>query len=163
MDDNATPPQPPPPPPGYVAGASPPPQPPPPLAPAPPFIAPAARPAPRRGSGWMTFAIILLILLFISALFNFGHLVSGMGRHGRVKYSRSAGPKLDEVTAEDNGGADKIALIEVNGIISSHAMDSSGYGLAELIKAQLKRAEEDDHVKAVILKVDSPGGEVLAS
>jgi protease IV len=35
--------------------------------------------------------------------------------------------------------------------------------MVDLIKAQLKRAEEDDHVKAVILKVDSPGGEVLAS
>jgi len=33
----------------------------------------------------------------------------------------------------------------------------------DVIKAQLKRAEEDDKVKAVILKVDSPGGEVLAS
>jgi len=32
-----------------------------------------------------------------------------------------------------------------------------------VIKAQLKRAEEDERVKAVILKVDSPGGEVLAS
>src|SRR5262249_4295077 len=29
--------------------------------------------------------------------------------------------------------------------------------------AQLKRAEEDDRVKAVILKVDSPGGEVMAA
>jgi protease-4 len=33
----------------------------------------------------------------------------------------------------------------------------------EVIKEQLKRAEEDDRVKAVVLKVDSPGGEVLAS
>jgi protease-4 len=35
--------------------------------------------------------------------------------------------------------------------------------MVDVIKAQLKRAEEDDKVKAVILKVDSPGGEVLAS
>ena len=35
--------------------------------------------------------------------------------------------------------------------------------MVDVIKAQLKRAEEDDRVKAVILKVDSPGGEVLAS
>jgi protease-4 len=31
------------------------------------------------------------------------------------------------------------------------------------IEGQLERAAEDDHVKAVILKIDSPGGEVLAS
>ena len=111
----------------------------------------------------MTFAIILLVLLFISVLFNFGNLIFGLGRHGRVKYSRSVGPKLEEVTAEDNSASDKLALVEVNGIISSRAMDAGGYGLAELIKAQLRRAEEDDHVRAVILKIDSPGGEVLAS
>ena len=42
-------------------------------------------------------------------------------------------------------------------------MDQGGYNMVDVIKAQLKRAEEDDKVKAVILKVDSPGGEVLAS
>src|SRR5690606_37432008 len=33
----------------------------------------------------------------------------------------------------------------------------------EVIRAQLRRASWDDDVKAVLLKVDSPGGEVLAS
>jgi len=42
-------------------------------------------------------------------------------------------------------------------------IDQTGYNLVDLIKAQLKRAEDDGHVRAVILKVDSPGGEVLAS
>ena len=110
----------------------------------------------------MPLAIILLVLLAISVLFNFSALISNLGGHGRVKYSRSVGPKLEEVTAEDNGANDKIALVEVNGIITSH-LEQGGYGLVELIKAQLKRAEDDDRVKAVILKVDSPGGEVLAS
>jgi len=35
--------------------------------------------------------------------------------------------------------------------------------MVDIINAQLKRAEEDRKVNAVILKVDSPGGEVLAS
>jgi protease-4 len=42
-------------------------------------------------------------------------------------------------------------------------MDQGGYSMVDIIKAQLKRAEDDHKVKAVILKVDSPGGEVLAS
>ena len=33
----------------------------------------------------------------------------------------------------------------------------------DVIKAQLDRAADDHSVKAVILKVDSPGGEVMAS
>ena len=57
----------------------------------------------------------------------------------------------------------KIAVIEVDGIITGRAIDQGGYSIVDVIKAQLKRAEEDDKVKAVILKVDSPGGEVLAS
>jgi len=53
--------------------------------------------------------------------------------------------------------------VEVNGIITGRAIDQGGYSMVEVIKAQLKRAGEDDKVRAVILKVNSPGGEVLAS
>ena len=42
-------------------------------------------------------------------------------------------------------------------------MTPDGMTLPDLIKHQLERAAEDKHVKAVLLKVDSPGGEVLAS
>jgi protease IV len=35
--------------------------------------------------------------------------------------------------------------------------------MVDILKAQLDRADDDKKVKAVILKVDSPGGEVLAS
>jgi len=41
--------------------------------------------------------------------------------------------------------------------------DQSGNGMVEVIKAQFDRAADDDRVKAVILRVDSPGGEVMAS
>jgi protease-4 len=111
----------------------------------------------------MVLAIILMVLLGISALFNAGTFFETM-LHGRPPRSaRIAGPRLDEVIYQDNDAANKIALIDVDGIITGRAIDSSGFGLVDLVKAQLKRAEEDDRVKAVILKVDSPGGEVLAS
>jgi protease-4 len=42
-------------------------------------------------------------------------------------------------------------------------VDQAGYNMVDVIKAQLNRAKDDRRVKAVILKVDSPGGEVLAS
>ena len=64
---------------------------------------------------------------------------------------------------EDNNARDKIAVISVGGVISSESADPAGNTLVDVIKAQLDRAQEDSHVKAVILKVDSPGGEVLAS
>lgn len=110
----------------------------------------------------MIFAIVLLVLLGISMLANLGHLLNGLVPM-RVARSNSVGPRLEEVTTEDNGASSKIAIVQVDGIITSQAMDQGGNSLVDVIKAQLKRAEEDDKVKAVILKVDSPGGEVLAS
>src|SRR6266850_5009062 len=120
MDENTTPPPPVATPPPYTAVTAPPP---PPANPPPPLIAPTSAPAPRRGRGWMMFAIILLVLLAISALFNLGHFVSGIGSGSKVKYSRSVGPRLEEVTVEDNNGVDKLAIIDVDGIITSRSMD----------------------------------------
>jgi protease-4 len=110
----------------------------------------------------MIFALVLLVLLGVSLLANVGHLLKSLMPMS-VARANTVGPRLEEVISEDNGASSKIAVVEVNGIITSRALDQSGYGMVEVIKAQLKRAEEDDKVKAVILKVDSPGGEVLAS
>src|SRR5208282_6658181 len=70
---------------------------------------------------------------------------------------------LEEFILERTNSDNKIAVIEVEGIISSGAADRSDMSLVEYITEQLKKAERDGDVKAVILKVDSPGGEVLAS
>ena len=58
----------------------------------------------------ITMAIILLVLLAVSLLFNFGSLLSGIGAHGRVRYSRSVGPKLEEVVAEDHLARDPVQI-----------------------------------------------------
>src|SRR2546426_5724766 len=156
MDDKPAPPP--------VYPTPPPMAPPPPLQPLPPVIvAPASTPPPRRGRGWMVFAIILMVLLTFSLFGNFSSFMSGLIFSKGGKHTRTVGPRLEEVITEDNDASDKIAVIDVQGIITSHAFDSGGYGMVELIKAQLKHAEDDNKVKVVILKVDSPGGEVLAS
>src|SRR2546426_4178918 len=156
MDDKPAPPP--------VYPTPPPMAPPPPLQPLPPVIvAPASTPPPRRGRGWMVFAIILMVLLTFSLFGNFSSFMSGLIFSKGGKHTRTVGPRLEEVITDDNDATDKIAVIDVQGIITSHAFDSGGYGMVELIKAQLKHAEDDNKVKAVILKVDSPGGEVLAS
>jgi len=112
----------------------------------------------------MVLALVLMALLFISTLYNIGNYMSNL-MHGRAprSYGRVAGPRLDEVVREDNDSANKVALVEINGIITDGPLDQGGYNMVDVLKAQLKRAEEDAHVKAVLLKVDSPGGEVLAS
>src|SRR5438876_1499325 len=139
---------------------TPPPTTPPPVLPAPP----TSPPPPRKKRGWMVFALILLLLLGISVLYNIGSFFSRNFVHGgKSLRARSVGPKLEEVILEDNDANNKLAIVEIEGIITSRIMDQGGYSMVDLVKAQLKRAEDDDRVKAVILKVDSPGGEVLAS
>lgn len=111
----------------------------------------------------MIVALVLFVLFGISMLFNLGNIAGNVFHGKNARYTRTVGPRLDEVLYEDNDAANKIAIIEVDGIISGQSLDGSGFSLADLIKAQLRHAEEDDRVKAVLLKVDSPGGEVLAS
>ena len=132
----------------------------------PPVISAPQPPKPRRGRGWMIFAIILLVLLFISLFGNLTQFVSRMLSFNtgfRPAMARDIGPKLEECLLEDNDAHYKIAVIEVDGIITSHTADPAGNNMVDVIKAQLDRAKEDARVKAVILKVDSPGGEVMAS
>lgn len=149
MENNLPPNDAPPPPPSFTA--------PPPIAP--PVIT-AQRPAPpaKKGRGWMIVALVLLGLLGLSALFNVSHFANSFANVGREHFG---GPRLEEVTLEDNDAKEKIAVIRVEGIIASD-MDS-GYDLVELIQEQLRRADDDHKVQAVVLKVNSPGGEVLAS
>jgi protease-4 len=110
----------------------------------------------------MIFALILLALLLVSVLFNFGQLVTSLADL-QPHHSHSQGPRLEEVVVEDNDAHSKIAVITVDGVISSMPIDGTGYNAVDIIQAQLDRAEKDHKVEAVILKVDSPGGEVLAS
>jgi protease-4 len=61
------------------------------------------------------------------------------------------------------GGGKKVAVIPVYGIISGIGGDEDdGGGLAHVL-AMLRAARADDAVAAVVLRVDSPGGEVTAS
>ena len=135
----------------------------------PPVIAAPPATRPRKSRGWMVVAIILSVLLVISLFGNLTQLVTSAlsfkhGFHGEsFGTARDVGPKLDECLLENNKSLNKIAVITVDGIITSHESDEAGNNMVEVIKAQLDRASDDRRVKAVILKVDSPGGEVLAS
>lgn len=93
---------------------------------------------------------------------NLGTLFGGLADVGGT-HNRRGGPRLDEVVVEEHRGSAKIAVVPVEGVISGHLGDRGGYSMVEVIKAQLERADKDDDVKAVLLRVDSPGGEVLAS
>jgi protease-4 len=104
--------------------------------------------------------------LFISIFGNFAQLISqtltfNSGFKGGI--TRDIGPRLEECVVEDHDAANKIAIVRVEGIITDQTIDQAGNSMVDIIRAQLNRAKKDNHVKAVLLKVNSPGGEVMAS
>ncbi len=149
----------------------PPPNPPPPPPPAlPPIIRqrPVSRPpspqAPRTSSGatgWIILTVILVVvvggvfaLALVGSVLGSGPATMGGhgGRHGLIMN-----------TIDDKGASDEILVIELNGVIMGGSVDGHGRSIVELVKQQLEIAKERKRVKAVILRVDSPGGEVMPS
>ncbi|MCE9610374.1 MAG: signal peptide peptidase SppA [Chthoniobacter sp.] len=116
----------------------------------------------QKNSGclWMLAGFGLCLgLMFFVAVFAVGAL----GMRNPVKPSA---PKFDEaivVDAKAQDSHDKIALIHLRGIISSVEPGSVGETMVDDMKLQLEQAALDDKVKAIVLHIDSPGGEVTAS
>jgi protease-4 len=125
----------------------------------PPLTMAAAR--PRSSVIWKILTVVFLALFVLSFLLNFAGFSQNVIPHSRATMDRVR--NLEEVTLSSTNSDNKIAVIEVDGVISSGEIDRSGVGMVQYIKDQLKMAERDTDVKAVILKVNSPGGEVLAS
>ena len=149
----------------------PPPSSPPPPPPAlPPIIrqSPLSRPPtprPQRPSGGATGWIILTVILVVVAggVFVLSLLRSMLGAGPTTMSSHGGRHGLIMNTIEDNSAGDDILVIELNGVITSGSIDGHGRGIVELVKEQLEIARERKRVKAVILRVDSPGGEVMPS
>lgn len=65
-------------------------------------------------------------------------------------------------TVHGSSARDRIAVIYANGTIGNGAGDEKSIGTKNIIKA-LKKAEENKRVKAIVLRVNSPGGSALTS
>ena len=58
---------------------------------------------------------------------------------------------------------DRIALITMRGLISSSIPGNVSDSMVEDMRLSLQQARDDNRVKAIVLEIDSPGGEVTAS
>ncbi|NNL77709.1 MAG: signal peptide peptidase SppA [Desulfobacterales bacterium] len=83
----------------------------------------------------------------------------------KIRLFPSQADPLKEWTLE--GKADqKVLVIQVRGIISDAPKEGfirTQPSIVQEVVSQLKKAEKDEDIKAVVLKVDSPGGSVTAS
>jgi protease-4 len=78
----------------------------------------------------------------------------------QIKLFTEANEPLKEFTIEGSG-ADKILLIPVRGLISDSPREglvTTRPSIVQEVVSQLKKAEKDKRIKAVLLKVNSPGG-----
>ncbi|MHC4836447.1 MAG: signal peptide peptidase SppA [Planctomycetota bacterium] len=127
----------------------------PPVSNIPNYSAAAYEPNPKKkkGSGWKIFFSIVLVL---SILANGFMLLAMVGMGVMVAGSNvSADNSLIETTLVDGPRTNKIAVISLEGVINGE--------MSAWVQQQLKRAEDDSRVRAVIVNIVSPGGGVAAS
>jgi len=120
-------------------------------------------PAPGRRTGWVVYSVLVTFVLFLSLLANLVLFTMALGGgRGDLRQHRSS--LIEESFAGDEHARNKIAVIYLTGVISAN-MDGypSEEGMVGYLKDQLQQAVEDDRVKAIIIRINSPGGEVVAS
>lgn len=95
---------------------------------------------------------------WFSRLGWFGFLLCGslliLQWSSMAAYFDNTGGITEQFHSRDKSSRDKVAILEITGVI----MEGEGY-----VKKQIERLEEDEQVKAVIIRVNSPGGTVTGS
>ncbi len=75
-------------------------------------------------------------------------------------------PELQEVVLVKSPAKEKILVVDVQGMIGGLSLDNplsrDGNTVSHLY-SRLRKATEDDRVRGVILKIDTPGGDVTSS
>ena len=109
-------------------------------------------------------SIFLFIALCASLFVNFVLMIVAFQRVGGIKEAEPI-PRFREILLQRGAGAttDKIAVITMRGLISTSIPGNVTDSMVDDMRAALQQAREDHHVKAIVLEIDSPGGEVTAS
>lgn len=107
-------------------------------------------------------SIFLFVALCASVMVNFILVVMAISRLSGGSRQEEATPRFRE-TIVQRGNNDKIAVITLRGLISSSLPGNVGDSMVDDMRAALQQARDDDNVRAVVLEIDSPGGEVTAS
>lgn len=112
-----------------------------------PEVPPVQQTTPGRTSGrmWWTLGVLLAVGLIVASC-------------SLPFYALFSGSSLTSAAAGDG-----VAVIWVDGVIAGTGDTYSGYVTPESFLNEFEQAEDDPKVKAIVLRVDSPGGTVAAS
>ena len=101
------------------------------------------------------------MLLNLGLLFALGS--KGGGALRGMKKAISQRTFEEQIVVEGGSSSSKIVVIPLEGVIAFSEHGSLGDAMVDDFKNALEQAAEDDQIKAIVLQVDSPGGEVTAS
>ena len=109
--------------------------------------------------------IFLFVAVCASLFVNFVLAVGMFSRVRGVVHQEEAPPRFREVIVQRGTrvASDRIALITMRGLISSSIPGTVSDSMVDDMRAALQQARDDSRVKAIVLEIDSPGGEVTAS
>lgn len=112
--------------------------------------------------GWLIAVSIIVGILLSCVALPLG-LLALVGADSGTTLASPAGRWREQVV--EGSGSDRIVVLEVSGVIG---LDAGGFLLGGQLTqrdllSQIRQASEDERVKAVVLRVDSPGGGVVAS
>jgi len=124
---------------------------------------PYLTPQPKR-TGWIVYSVIATFLLFLSLMGCFILFAFAFGGRSTNIVSDTRRAKYEEEYVQgDSSSRNKIAVINLAGVIGGADGMTSDEGIVATVKNQLDQAVEDKRVKAIVLRINSPGGEVVAS
>lgn len=106
----------------------------------------------------LSIVVGLVLACAILPLGGFAILVASVDRGGEGGPTPATKWQEQQVSGS---GTDRVVIIDVTGIIGSEG-EFGGVSQSQLL-SQIRQAGDDPLVKAVVLRVDSPGGGVVAS
>jgi protease-4 len=109
-------------------------------------------------------SVFLFVALCASLFINLVLMVTAFQRFGGIREPEPI-PRFREILLQRGARTttDKIAVITMRGLISSSLPGSVTDSMVDDMRAALQQARDDSRVKAIVLEIDSPGGEVTAS
>ena len=110
-------------------------------------------------------SIFLFVALCASVFMNLVLAVTAFRRLSGGARTEEPTPYFRETIVQrgSKGSNDKIVVITLRGLISSSLSGNVGDSMVDDMRMALQQARDDEHVRAVVLEIDSPGGEVTAS
>jgi protease-4 len=115
----------------------------------------------KKTIGCLSLFFALILIASVAGNFILAAMLTAKSKVGHP--SSTSATYAEELTEGTYGSDRKIVVIELFGLISYSVPGMVGNSMVNDVIAQLHQARQDDDVAAIIIHMDSPGGEVTAS